>query len=70
VKSLAQDKPDPNDDEGLDDIAIPADKDIQEGDEEQDEETDLPPAMPPERDPNLGMNLANANVNHIPRLQA
>lgn len=51
MKPLAQDKPDPNDDddldEGLDDIAIPADGDIQEGDEEQEDESDLPPAMPP-----------------------
>ncbi len=51
VKPLAQDKPDPNDNddlgEGLDDIAIPADEDIQEGDEEGGDESDLPPAMPP-----------------------
>jgi hypothetical protein len=50
VQPLEQDKPDPNDndnlDQGSDDLGIPADTDIPEGDEE-DEEGDLPPAMPP-----------------------
>jgi hypothetical protein len=51
VQPLEQDRPDPNDnddlDQGSDNLGIPADTDIQEGDEEEDDETDLPPAMPP-----------------------
>jgi len=51
VQPLEQDKPDPNDnddlDQGSDNLGIPDDTDIQEGDEEGDDEPDLPPAMPP-----------------------
>jgi hypothetical protein len=51
VQPLEQDRPDPNDnddlDQGSDNLGIPADRDIQEGDEEEDDEADLPPAMPP-----------------------
>ena len=32
---------------GFEPAAIPADEDIEEGDEERDERTPLPPAMPP-----------------------
>jgi hypothetical protein len=32
---------------GVEPTAIPADQDIEEGDEERDERTPLPPAMPP-----------------------
>ena len=50
VQPLEQDKPDPNDnddlEQGSDNLGIPADTDIQEG-EEEDDEGDLPPAMPP-----------------------
>ena len=47
VQPLEQDKPDPNDnddlDQGSDNLGIPDDTDNEEGDDEP----DLPPAMPP-----------------------
>jgi hypothetical protein len=50
VKPLEEEQPAPDDHDDLDESiipgAIPADTDIQEGDEEKDG-PDLPPAMPP-----------------------
>jgi hypothetical protein len=51
MKSSEKDKPTLDDqddfDETADPEAIPADTDIQEGDEEKEDEPDLPLAMPP-----------------------